>query len=91
MARQQTRTTLLKELDAIQTKLKHLEKVECDRISRVALKVGLAELELDDSTLTAELQGIVSRFRPGSSAGLAADPASSPEGRSRSGASSDAG
>lgn len=68
MARPKTserRATALAALEAAKRDVADLEAKEAARIGKIALRAGLADLDLDDATLLAEFQALAGRFRDG--------------------------
>lgn len=63
MARSKSRQTILKEIEALQAKLKAHDKAECERIGNLAIKAGIGSIDISEEDLAREFQGIVSRFR----------------------------
>lgn len=57
------RAEKLSQLDAIKKDLAALETKAGERLGRLALKAGLADLDLDDDRLLEEFRAIVGRFR----------------------------
>ncbi len=57
------RAEKLAQLDAIKKELAALELKAGERLGRLALKAGLADLDLDDDTLIEEFRAIAGRFR----------------------------
>ncbi len=57
------RAEKLAQLDAIKKELAALETKAGERLGRLALKAGLADLDLDDDTLIEEFRAIAGRFR----------------------------
>lgn len=53
----------LAELDKIKKDLARLEAQAAERIGKIAVAAGLADLELDDGTLKKEFEDIAARFR----------------------------
>lgn len=51
------------EIARLQDQLKAAETREAERIGRLALKAGLGEMEIEETTLVAALEEIASRFR----------------------------
>ncbi|ELP4839931.1 hypothetical protein VM247_004547 [Salmonella enterica] len=68
----------LAELNRIKAELAELETKAAERIGKIALSAGLADMELDDATLRKEFEAIASRFR--GNQGKQAVPASSASG-----------
>jgi TraC-like protein len=58
------RTEALAELEQAKKRLASLEDTAATRIGRLAMKSGLAELELSDVQLLGEFDAIAARFRP---------------------------
>ncbi len=58
------RAEKLAQLDAIKKELAALELKAGERLGRLALKAGLADLDLDDDRLLEEFRAIAGRFRP---------------------------
>ncbi|NGM38060.1 MULTISPECIES: TraC family protein [Methylobacterium] len=63
MARSKSRETILKEIEALQSKLKAHDKAEAERIGNLAIKAGIGSIEISDEDLIRELEAIVGRFR----------------------------
>lgn len=66
MARPKTserRAAALAALEAAKRDVAELEAKDAARIGKVAVRAGLADLDLDDATLLAEFQGVAARFR----------------------------
>jgi hypothetical protein len=63
------RAEKLAQLDAIRKQLAALETKAGERLGKLALKAGLADLALDDDTLFKEFQALVGRFRGGQNGG----------------------
>jgi hypothetical protein len=59
------RAEKLAQLDAIKKELAALESKAGERLGKLALKAGLADLDLDDDTLLKEFQALAGRFRGG--------------------------
>jgi len=53
----------LAELERIKAELAALEAKAAERIGRIAIAAGLADLELDDASLRKEFEAIASKFR----------------------------
>ncbi|MCR6502072.1 TraC family protein [Shinella sp. CPCC 101442] len=51
----------------MQEQLKAAETRDAERIGRIALKAGLAEIEIDDADLQAAFEDVTKRFRGGKS------------------------
>ena len=51
----------------MQEQLKAAETRDAERIGRIALKAGLAEIEIDDAELQAAFEEVAKRFRGGKS------------------------
>ncbi|MCJ8057007.1 TraC family protein [Shinella curvata] len=49
----------------MQEQLKAAETRDAERIGRIALKAGLAEIEIDDADLQAAFEDVAKRFRGG--------------------------
>ena len=60
------RAEKLAQLDAIKKELAALETKAGERLGKLALKAGLADLDLDDDTLIEEFRAIAGRFRTSS-------------------------
>jgi hypothetical protein len=58
------RAEKLAQLDSIKKELAALETKAGERLGRLALKAGLADLDLDDEKLLEEFRAIAGRFRP---------------------------
>ncbi|WLS01223.1 conjugal transfer protein TraC [Shinella sumterensis] len=52
----------------MQEMLRQAEKRDAERIGRIALKAGLAEIEVDEADLQAAFEGLAKRFRGGKGA-----------------------
>ena len=66
MARPKTserRAAALAALEAAKRDVAELEAKEAARIGKVAVRAGLADLDLDDATLLKEFQALAGRFR----------------------------
>jgi hypothetical protein len=59
------RAEKLAQMDALKKELAALETKAGERIGKLALRAGLADLNLDDETLVKEFQAIAGRFRSG--------------------------
>ena len=70
------RAEKLAQLDAIKKELAVLEVKAGERLGRLALKAGLADLDFDDDALLEEFRAIAGRFR---SRGNGAEPRSQTE------------
>jgi hypothetical protein len=70
------RAEKLAQMDALKKELAALETKAGERIGKLALRAGLADLNLDDDTLVKEFQAIAGRFRPGKTEPDTAHPAS---------------
>jgi TraC-like protein len=57
------RAEKLAQLETIRKELAALETKAGERLGRLALKAGLADLDLDDDTLIEEFRAIAGRFR----------------------------
>lgn len=53
----------LAELNRIKAELAELESKAAERIGKLAIAAGLADLELNDATLRAEFDSIAAKFR----------------------------
>ena len=53
------------EIAKLQDQLRHAETRESERIGRIALKVGLGEIEIDEAELQAAFEEVAKRFRGG--------------------------
>lgn len=53
------------EIARLQDQLKQAETREAERIGRIALKVGLGEIEIDEAELQAAFEDVAERFRGG--------------------------
>lgn len=58
------RSEKLAELEKIKAALAKLESQAAERIGRIAVRSGLADLELEDDRLAEEFATIVAKFRP---------------------------
>lgn len=79
MARQKAserRAAALAALEAAKRDVQELEAKDATRIGKMAVRAGLADLDLDDPTLLREFQTVAARFRNGD-----AKPARSGEGK----------
>ena len=68
MARPKTserRAAAIAAFEAAKQEVAELEAKEAARIGKVALRAGLADLDLSDATLLAEFQAMAGRFRDG--------------------------
>ncbi len=66
MARQtasERRTAALAALEAAKRGLMELEAKDATRIGKMAVRAGLADLDIEDASLLKEFQAIVARFR----------------------------
>lgn len=63
MARPQSRDVIVKEIAALQAKLKAHDKAQAERIGTLAVKAGLDDLQISDAELLREFEEIVRRFR----------------------------
>ncbi|MGN7126809.1 TraC family protein [Methylorubrum thiocyanatum] len=63
MARQQSRATIEAEIASLQRKLANLDKAQAERIGKIAVKAGLAGLDLTDAQLTEAFSELARRFR----------------------------
>ncbi len=69
MARQKAnerRAAALAALEAAKREVMELEAKDAARIGKVAVRAGLADFDLDDTTLLREFQAVAARFRDGS-------------------------
>lgn len=85
MARLQSRKTILKEIAALQEKLKEHDKAQAERIGRLALRSGLATLDIPEASLMAEFEILATRFRQQA----AAEPQQTEEGSQGEGSEAD--
>lgn len=53
------------EIVKLQEQLRQAETREAERIGRIALKVGLGDIEIDEAELQTAFEEVVSRFRRG--------------------------
>lgn len=53
------------EIARLQDQLRAAETREAERIGRIALKAGLGEIDIDETTLQAAFEDIAGRFRGG--------------------------
>ena len=67
------RAEKLAQLDALRKELAQLENKAAERIGRIAVRAGLADLDLDDEQLTQEFAAIAAKFRPSSTKPARAD------------------
>ncbi len=51
------------EIVKLQEQLRHAESREAERIGRIALKVGLGDIKIDDAELQTAFEEVVNRFR----------------------------
>ncbi|MFA7416883.1 MAG: conjugal transfer protein TraC [Rhizobium sp.] len=51
------------EIVKLQEQLRQAETREAERIGRIALKVGLGDIEIDDAELQTAFEEVVNRFR----------------------------
>ncbi len=68
MARQKAserRAAALAALEAAKRDVQELETKDAARIGKMAVRAGLADLDLDDPTLLREFQAVAARFRDG--------------------------
>jgi hypothetical protein len=70
------RAEKLAQMDALKKELASLETKAGERIGRLAVRAGLADLSLDEETLVKEFQAIAGRFRSGKAEPEPAHPAS---------------
>lgn len=63
MARSKSREAIVKEIEALQSKLKKHDKAEAERLGGLALKSGIGAIDITDEDLTREFEAIVTRFR----------------------------
>lgn len=56
------------EIARLQEQLKYAETREAERIGRIALKVGLGEIDIEEAALQAAFEEIAGRFRSGKGA-----------------------
>lgn len=63
MARSKSRDAIVKEIEALQSKLKKHDKAEAERLGGLALKAGIGSIDISDEALSRELEAIVKRFR----------------------------
>lgn len=63
MAREKSRDAIVKEIAALQAKLKAHDKAQAERIGTLAVKAGLDELQISDVELSKEFEEIVRRFQ----------------------------
>ena len=70
------RAEKLAQMDALKKELASLETKAGERIGKLAVRAGLADLSLDDDTLVKEFQAIAGRFRSGKAKPDTAHPAS---------------
>jgi methanogenic corrinoid protein MtbC1 len=68
MARSRSRDAIVKEIEALQSKLKKHDKAEAERLGGLALKAGIGAIDISDEDLTREMEAIVKRFREKSQA-----------------------
>jgi len=60
------RAEVLAALEAAKRDVAELEAKDAARIGKLAVRAGLADLDLDDAILLKELQALAGRFRDGS-------------------------
>jgi len=63
MARSRSRDAIVKEIEALQSKLKKHDKAEAERLGGLAVKAGIGSIDISDEEFTRELEAIVKRFR----------------------------
>ncbi|KMO33047.1 conjugal transfer protein TraC [Methylobacterium variabile] len=63
MARSKSREAIVKEIEALQSKLKKHDKAEAERLGGLAIKAGIGSIDISDEDFTRELEAIVKRFR----------------------------
>lgn len=63
MAKSKSRETIVKEIEALQAKLKAHDKAEAARLGALAIKAGIGSVDIPEEDLMRELQAIVTRFR----------------------------
>ncbi|WP_430912231.1 TraC family protein [Methylobacterium sp. sgz302541] len=63
MARQQSRATILAEIEALQKRLEAHDKAQAERIGKIAVKAGLAALDLNEAQLSEAFADLARRFR----------------------------
>lgn len=57
------RAEKLAQLESLKQEIAALEARAAERIAKLAVKTGLADLNLDEATLTTEFQALVARFQ----------------------------
>lgn len=57
------RAEKLAQLESLKQEIAALEARAAERIAKLAIKTGLADLNLDEATLTKEFQALVARFQ----------------------------
>jgi hypothetical protein len=55
----------LAQLDTLKREIAHMEELAAKRLGKIALRAGLAELDIEDAALLKEFQAIAARFRGG--------------------------
>ena len=65
----------LAELNRIKSELADLENKAAEKIGKIAIAVGLGDLEIDDAQLRKEFEAIASKFRKGEAKQAATAPA----------------
>jgi DNA-binding protein H-NS len=58
------RAEKLSQIEKLKQQLAELQDAAADRIGRIAIKAGLADLAIDDDALLKELETIANKFRP---------------------------
>ena len=58
------RTEKLSELSRIKDELAKLESQAAERIGKIAIRVGLADLDIEDDQLIKEFAAIAAKFQP---------------------------
>ena len=69
------RSEKLAEIDRIKNELARIEALAAERIGRVAIRSGLADIDLDDEVLTKEFAAIAAKFQKGPKKDQPAGPA----------------
>ena len=74
------RADTIARMDALKRELAELDAKAGERIGKLAVRAGLADLDLDDDALMREFQALAGRFQskrkePGGSSSAADDPA----------------
>lgn len=63
-----TTAKIREDIARMQEQLRQAEKRDAERIGRIAVKAGLAEIEIDEDALQAAFEDVAKRFRGGKGA-----------------------